>query len=142
MSKWGSISFEELKKFQSELEQREREHSKFCESITNEIAARLLRKVKMKTPVGIYPSGSGRVGGTLRRNWNVDGAARRDGDNYVVDVINPTEYASYVEYGHRMRNGGWCEGRYMLTNSTDEIQKIAPRLIEQRIKQWLGGLVK
>ncbi len=83
------------------------------------------------------------MGGTLRRNWTIDGVeVQRVGNDYVLDVINPTEYASYVEYGHRTRGGGWCEGRYMLTISSDEIEKLAPKLIEQRIKAWLGGLFK
>ena len=36
----------------------------FCESAAKELAARLLAKVIKRTPVGVYPSGSGMVGGT------------------------------------------------------------------------------
>ena len=39
------------------------------EACAKELAARLLAKVIKRTPVGQYPSGSGKVGGTLRRGW-------------------------------------------------------------------------
>lgn len=38
-----------------------------------------------------------------------------DGKKYTVEIINPVEYASYVEFGHRTPSGGWVEGQYMLT---------------------------
>ena len=85
MARWGNCDFKELKKFQQELEKMSKANiSKFCEDISKELAARLLRKVIKRTPVGIYSGKayncvtgsthkgskvSGKVGGVLRRGW-------------------------------------------------------------------------
>jgi hypothetical protein len=152
MSKWGSVDFRQLKNFQKKLEKLDTMQHEFCEAAAKELAARLLRKVIQRTPVGQYPQGSGMVGGTLRRGWTgntKNGAAyaqslpvRREGNNYVIDVINPVEYASYVEYGHRTRgHKGWVQGRFMLTISVDEIQSAAPKILEKKLAKWLGDML-
>ena len=43
---------------------------------------------------------SGYKGGTLRDAWTIL-PVEKHGDQYLVTVVNNTEYASYVEYGHR-----------------------------------------
>lgn len=120
-------------------------------SCSKALAARLLALVIPKTPVGVYPPSSGKVGGTLRRGWT--GNAKESavgyaaglpvykrGTDYVVDIINPVEYASYVEYGHRTVSGGWVPGRYMLTISEKSLQSMAPRVLENLILQKMRGL--
>lgn len=85
MARWGNCDFRELKKFQQELEKMSKtDIQKFCEDVSKELAARFLRKVIKRTPVGIYTGEgytcatgknhkgnkiSGKVGGTLRRGW-------------------------------------------------------------------------
>ena len=62
------------------------------------------------------------------------------GDTYVIEVINPIEYASYVEYGHRTRDHqGWVPGKFMMTISEKEIQAAALRILEKKLKKWLEG---
>lgn len=109
---------------------------------------------------------SGKMGGTLRRGWTSkshkeaesgtgkssvsEGIAYADslkinhyGGFLVIEIINPVEYASYVEYGHRTRNHkGWVPGRFMLTISEQEIQGIAPKVLEAKIKKFLGECMK
>lgn len=108
---------------------------------------------------------SGKVGGTLRRGWTSkthDEAAsgkgkngkpakeyaaslpvRKVGDYYEIEIINPVEYASYVEFGHRTRNGGWVEGQYMLTISEERLKQISPavlqRMINKKLHEVLNG---
>lgn len=110
-------------------------------------------------------SKSGKVGGTLRRGWTSkthDEAAsgtgkngkpakgyaaslpvRKVGDYYEIEIINPVEYASYVEFGHRTRNGGWVEGQYMLTISEERLKQISPavlqRMINKKLHEVLNG---
>ena len=61
------------------------------------------------------------------------------GNTLVIEIVNPVEYASYVEYGHRTANHkGWVQGRFMLTISEQEIQNIAPKVLESKIKKFLG----
>lgn len=109
---------------------------------------------------------SGKVGGTLKRGWTSkshkeaeggtgkpsagDGIAYADslkinhyGGFLVIEIVNPVEYASYVEFGHRTRNHeGWVQGRFMLTMSEQEIQAIAPKVLESKIKKYLAGCMK
>lgn len=65
------------------------------------------------------------------------------GNTVVIEIVNPVEYASYVEYGHRTANHqGWVQGRFMLTISEQEIQNIAPKVLESKIKKFLGECMK
>jgi hypothetical protein len=151
MGKNGKIEFDELKEVRKNIEKLSKSQVvEFMESCAKELAARLLAKVVKRTPVGQYPSGSGKVGGTLRRGWtagkdqNATAYAKslkihHFGGTYVIEIVNPIEYASYVEFGHRTRNHkGWVEGKFMLTISEQEIQSIAPRILENKIKKLLG----
>jgi len=147
------LDFDELKKLKEQimLYGDQSKIDKFLESCAKELAARLLAKVIKRTPVGQYPTGSGKAGGTLRRGWtggqNSNGAAyanslkvNKVGNDFVIEIINPVEYASYVEFGHRTRNHkGWVEGKFMLTISEDEIRKSAPKILENKLKDYLKG---
>lgn len=105
----------------------------------------------------------GKKGGTLRRGWTsqqsgsgseglkTNGARgyvdslkiNHYGDAFVIEIVNPVEYASYVEFGHRTANHkGWVRGHFMLTISEQEIQEIAPRVLEAKIKKFLGECMK
>ena len=120
---------------------------------------------------------SGKMGGTLKRGWisksheeaesgtgkpsASDGIAYADslqinhyGGFLVIEIVNPVEYASYVEYGHRQTLGRyvpalgkrlkqeWVRGQFMLTISEQEIQEIAPKVLESKIKKFLAGCMK
>ncbi|OUQ33247.1 HK97 gp10 family phage protein [Massilimicrobiota timonensis] len=105
--------------------------------LTNEIALRLWRKVRQKTPVGKYPKGSSKHGGTLRRGWTIGEITESNGV-YKVEIINNVEYAPYVEFGHRTRNHkGWVNGVYMLTVSEQEIDENLDKIIKQKLKKVL-----
>lgn len=118
---------------------------------------------------------AGYTGGTLRNGWiskteeearsragKTPGAEQiaayvqeliitKNGENYQIEIINPVEYASYVEYGHRQEPGryvaalgkrlkkNWVKGRFMLTISTQELQQQAPKILEQKMYQFLKG---
>lgn len=112
----------ELVKFQ------EKETEEFCRECANELALRLLGKIRRRTPV---------KRGELRRNWMV-GSISKKGDVYEIEVINQTSYSSHVEYGHRTRNHkGWVHGKFMLTVSEKEIREAAPDILEKKISAKL-----
>jgi hypothetical protein len=152
----GNVDFRDLEKFRQNLEKNlgGNQVDLFIESCAKELAARLLAKVIKRTPVGQYPKSSGKKGGTLRRGWTngknqaanayVNGLkVNHSGNTYVIEIINPVEYASYVEFGHRTRGGeGWVEGKFMLTISEQEIQGDAPRILENKLKKKLGECFK
>lgn len=144
MSKDVKIDIKQLERLRDNLEQINKNIDDFIEICAKELAARLLAKVIKRTPVGQYPKGSGKTGGTLRRAWishNIK--VSHMGSNYTVEIINPTEYASYVEYGHRTVNHkGWVPGQFMLTISEEEIRQSAPGILEAKVKKWLSGAMK
>lgn len=142
MARTGSVDFKELKKFQKRIQTLSPEQiDAFCKASAKELAARLLSKVIKRTPVGQYPKGSGRTGGTLRRGWTVDSDVKKIGDQYEITVFNPVEYASYVEFGHRTRNHkGWVMGRFMMTKSEIELNAQAPAILERKLNTFLQGV--
>lgn len=159
MAKWGNCDFKQLKQIQSKLDKLQSgDIDAFCAECAKELAARLLAKVIKRTPVGQYKSGSGKVGGTLRRGWTAateseaESGGRSNAKQYVeslrvtkignvyqIDIINPVHYASYVEFGHRTRGGkGWVNGRFMLTISEDELDVQASGILEKKLLKYLG----
>ena len=147
MAKLGKLHAGDLKSFQKKLNKIQADSvNAFVESCIKELAARLLRKVIQRTPVGQYPKETGKRGGTLRRGWTAANYANdipitKNGNMLTVEIINPVEYAAYVEYGHRTANHqGWVPGRFMLTISEDEIMQSTPAILEKKIKKFLGGL--
>lgn len=159
MARWGNCDFQQLKDFQKRMERLEgNNREQFVEACAKELAARLLAKVIKRTPVGQYPASSGKNGGTLRRGWTVQSEEEamagglsnakayadslqitKTGDVYQIEIINPVHYASYVEYGHRTSNHkGWVSGRFMLTISEKELDTQAPKILEKKIRRYLG----
>ena len=113
----------------------------FIEAAVKELAARLLRKAAKLTPVGRYPAGSGKTGGTLRRNWTI-GKVVNVGRGCSVEVINPTSYAMYVEFGHCTRGRrGWVDGRFMLTISEQELKRDSPRILQNKLNKFVREVV-
>ena len=155
---WGSCDYRQLQKIRDNLDRLERmDMNKFCQDVSKELAARLLALVIPRTPVGRYPKSSGKKGGTLRRGWTARTAGEaaasssmdakayaaalpvsRQGRNFYVQVINPVEYASDVEFGHRTRGGkGWVNGQYFLTLSEHDLERLTPALIERKLEALL-----
>lgn len=163
MGKTGKFSMGELKKLQKQLNAlTEKDTNDFVEACAKELSARLLAKVIKRTPVGVYPKSSGKKGGTLRRGWTAKTHEEAESGNkvsasqyanslkinhvgnmLVIEIINPVEYGSYVEHGHRTTNHeGWVKGQFMLTISEQEIQEIAPKVLEAKIKKFFEGCMK
>jgi hypothetical protein len=173
------LDYDELQKLKEQIEKvaNPTEMDKFFQDCAKELAARLLRKVIKRTPTGQYDKENGSIGGTLRRGWTTqstgdssydtqaamysnmfggdqkvskaDMTVNKVGNDYVIEVINPVYYASYVEYGHRQTPGrfvpaigkrlkqGWVEGKFMLTISENEIRQSAPRILEKKLEKYL-----
>lgn len=104
---------------------------------------------------------TGKVGGTLVWHWvgqpthgqgtkpSASDMARhvrnlpvtKSGDTYRIVVSNNTEYAAYVEFGHRTVNGGWYEGLHFLTITEDRLRPRVPIVLEHEferfVREWL-----
>lgn len=140
--------FSELIAFRDKLQASIDDSQAFLESCVKELAARLLAQVIKNTPVGDYPASTGKVGGGLRRGWTagqeIDArqyvksiVVTRVGNNFVIELINPVEYAMYVEYGHRTSNHkGWVDGKFILTIAEKDIQTKAPAILEMKLEKY------
>jgi len=157
--RWGKVDFRELKELERRIDKLEQvDLDRFCQDMAKQIAQMLLRKVKKRTIAGVVPDyateeakqeyWAGYTGGTLRDAWTVL-PIEKQGNNYVVTIVNNMEYASYVEYGHRQRPGryvqqlglrlkdSWVPGRFMLTISIQEVENTLPALLEEKLSKFL-----
>lgn len=154
MSKrFGKADFKQLVELTKKFEKLdEKQIVAFYEAAAKELAARLLALVIPRTPVGDYPASSGKMGGTLRRGWTGDKdmdfhayaqslTVTPTGTGYAIEVINPVDYAIYVEFGHRTRDHlSWIPGRFMLTISEEELREIIPQILEKKIVTMFRGV--
>lgn len=158
MAKWASFDFSELRRlavaFNKALDERVIE--RFIRNFLLEMAFRAERKIKKRTPENT---------GHLRKNWQV-GRVERHGNALVVEVFNPVDYASFVEYGFRSHwvpgywkgktfvydpnaksgmyvgpKDGWVPGRFMATISMKEIERELPRYLERRVMELLNDIM-
>jgi hypothetical protein len=133
VSRFGNARFDDLKKFQEKLNKlNETEANGFIEACAKELAARLLAKVIKRTPVGGYD-----------KQVSSKPSTGKKGGTYVIEIVNPVDYASYVEFGHRTRNHkGWVQGKFMLTISEQELEVSAPKILERKLEKKLGEVFK
>lgn len=144
---WG-VDLREFKQLQEKISKMDNEFENFLKEYMVEMAERVIAKTKPRTPVGT-PESTGipnYVGGTLRRNWQL-GKIIAEGKKISVEILNPTEYATEVEYGHRIMGGaghsievGWKDGRFMLTTSVNEIRNQMPLRYAQKLKAYCDNL--
>ena len=94
---------------------------------------RALRLVRPLTPVDT---------GNLRRNWSVS-KVERTGSSLVVYLVNPTEYASYMEDGftYQTKHGErHFEGFHMAEISLIQVRNTMPARFESSFKRWLASV--
>jgi len=161
MTAWGSFNFAEFERLGRSLQGvlDEQVVDRFIREFLTEMAMRSLRKIKKRTPVGVYSnvvrfttsagrevhfttSSQGRVGGHLRRTWQV-GVIERRGDAYIIEIFNNTDYAVYVEYGHRTGRDltKWVNGKFMMTISMQEMERELPIYLERRQMKLLEQIM-
>lgn len=139
-----SVNSQELKDFSKRLKTlTSGEIDDFIDHATNNITGRILRKV-------IKYEFDHKVTGNLVRGYRAT-PVKRDGKVRKAQIYNPVEYASYVEYGHRLRRKtdkgnlltGWWEGRHSLSRSAREVaqdtDKILSKELERFIRSKLNG---
>ncbi len=149
MGKGAKVNTKELEKFIKKLEKTQKEMDDFCIFLTKSLAKTFLTKVKKKTPVQNAP----KIGGTLRKGWNI-AEVKGSGGRYKVDIFNNTEYAVYVEYGHRQTPGifvpiigktlkkGWVEGRFFMTKTEIEMSENLEQLVSRKVKKLFKEKMK
>lgn len=108
-----------------------------------ELAGEWYARTVEKTPV---------ISGTLRDSWVV-GDVKTEGNSIVVELFNTAVsdggefYGLFVEFGHRQEPGrfvpaigkrlvaDWVDGKFMLTTSMDEVEKMAEKIVAKRLEE-------
>lgn len=125
-----NLDMKELLKYSKKLAKGSDNFEDFLKDFLIQMANRIIAKTKPRTPKDT---------GALRGGWKL-GDLISDGKNISIEIKNPMEYATEIEYGHRIvRNGaevGWYEGRFMLKTSIDEIRKQMPHRYIQEFNTW------
>lgn len=109
-------------------------------------ATECVASIQAVTPVGVYPQGSGRTGGKLRRFMTHDNIKKVPG-GWSVKVGNSLSYTEAVENGHSQTPGryvpaigkklkkSFVPGKHMIRDNVDRYQEILNRSIQDRIER-------
>ncbi len=93
--------------------------------------------------------GSGKPSAAQAAEYAKSLAVTKSGNDYIIEIVNPVLYAEYVEYGHRQTPGryvpaigkrlknGWVPGKYMLTMSEEDLERIAPGILQKKLENKL-----
>lgn len=124
-----NLDINELKAYNQAIMSFQNDFNQFLKDLLIDMAERVIARTKPRTPVDT---------GALRNAWKL-GEIKSTGKDISVEILNPMEYATEIEYGHRIvLNGteiGWYEGRFMLNISIDEIRRQIPLRYEQELKK-------
>ena len=118
-----------LKDYRNSLGRFKRVTDEIFMEAVYEVAGRVFRAAVKNTPVDT---------GFLRESWNIDDVKKK-GNVYEIEISNDVEYASYVEYGHRIVRGGntlgWKDGVFMLTISEKNSEKVMDRIFQRKFEK-------
>lgn len=74
--------------------------------------------------------------GNYRRNWNALSDLIMVG-TYAINAFNNVEYASHLEYGHKLRNGGRWKGRFVGRRALDNTHFYCLEQLENELQKAL-----
>lgn len=132
--KMGSFDFAGMKELQKNLQKLQNPDA-FVEACAKELAQRLFRELIHNTPYITH---------TLERGWTIGNVQQCDG-GYMVEIVNPVEYASYVNYGHRTikKDGyGWAPALLFVEKALGNVKKMSKLLLEKRMNDYLKDIIK
>lgn len=137
-----NIDFTELEEYVDKFQEVVENHDAQIKRILEKIAKEYLVDLAEKTPVDT---------GQLQNQWILDNMNINvvdRGDLYEVELINTTEYASWVEKGHWSYNQfggpyGWVMGRFYV-RKTENLWKHGrlDERIQQEYETWLKNMLE
>ena len=124
-------------KFKKQLELLKADIGDSARRVVSQMADVGLASTKKATPVGKYPAGSGKVGGTLRKGWQKT-PVHKAGRGWTSGYTNNVYYAVYVNNGHRLigkdgRITGYLPGQRMLEKGITQTRKRTHGLFTEEI---------
>lgn len=136
------LNYSQFRKLRDNFSKLIDEYEAWLQSFLLNEANRFMALVKPLTPVDT---------GDLRNHWKI-GKIFRQGDMLCVEIINPMEYASFVEWGHKQTPGryvpqigkklvnDWVDGAHMMQISLDRIYAEMPARFNSEFTKWLKRL--
>lgn len=117
------IDASDLKKLQATLDKIEKQAPEDLEKLFKDTTSEIEADAKLNAPVGVYPPGSNRVGGWLRKN------IKKFKDSTGYGVKSGAEYSLWVEYGNR-----WWSGKPFFRPAIEKGIKYMEQEIKHRFK--------
>lgn len=129
-----TVDFSQFEKLIKDMKATEQDFNQFLYNFLLRMANEVIRETKPKTP---YDTGA------LRNAWTL-GNISGSGENISVEILNPMEYATEIEYGHRIIKGsgaekvevGWYQGHFMMTTSIENVQRKMPAAYDIAFKKF------
>ena len=114
-----------------------------------------LRMVKELTPVGkggdivdfttrdgqhvTFKVSSPHIGGFMRKSWRSAPAVKAKGGGVTKSLVNSADYSEFVNYGHRIVQGGinkgWVKGQFMLEKTVSHTEKTMKREFNKEVER-------
>jgi len=131
MAKGGKFEYGEFVKLYKGVRDLRREFDAWIRAFLYKEALKSLRLVRPMTPVDT---------GNLRRNWSIS-KVERMGDSLWVYLINPVEYASFMEEGftyHTANGDRRYPGFHMAEIAISKVRAQMPARFEREFRKWLA----
>lgn len=74
--------------------------------------------------------------GNYKRNWYAESI--NTNYNNIVYCENSVEYASHLEWGHKLRNGKRVKGKFVGQQAIDEAQYYCVQLLQKALDKLIG----
>ena len=85
-----------------------------------------------------FTTSTSRVGGFMRKSWYAS-RTKKTPKGVEKEMGNTADYAPYVNYGHRIVQGGktkgWVKGQFMLEKAINTVEKALAREFEQEVER-------
>lgn len=105
------LDYSQFNKLFEQNEELLKRNKQFNEDVITEMAIRIYNQTILRTPVDT---------GVLRGAWQL-GNIQWYSTTVMIPLINNMDYASFVEYGHKTRSGGYVEPVFMAKKSIEEV---------------------
>lgn len=120
-----------IDKFRKELKAMFDDISEIDKKVLNEAVKVGLADAKRNTNV---------ITGFMRRSWRSPPAVKSKSGGVTKAMVNTADYASYVNYGHRIVNRrgetvGFVKGQFMLEKAIGKVEKELVKLFNKEVER-------
>ncbi len=145
----------EIDKFRKELKSMVDDINEIDIKVLNRSVNEGLRVVKENTPVSAggslvefttrdgksvkFNTAITRVGGFMRKSWRSAPAVKSKAGGVTKSIVNTADYSEYVNYGHRIVQGGitkgWVPGQFMLEKAISHTEKTMKKEFQKEVER-------